>query len=95
MKRSCIGPDLIANTTDVIYYDRSTILILLYQVEPALQNINLIIGNANYDVAMFGAWWWWNAGCIGCVCVDPPTNSLAKKEVTSPADGIPREIISI
>src|SRR4029079_14161624 len=52
------------------------------------------IGNANYDIGhMFGAsGGGGNAGCIGCVCVNPASsNSLAKGAgITSPADGVPK-----
>ena len=87
--------NLIANTTSVIYYNPST------DPYTTLSNWNLqlqqtltsVIGNANYDIGhMFGAsGGGGNAGCIGCVCVNPPNNnSLAKGAgITSPADAIP------
>ncbi len=59
-----------------------------------LQNtLTNTIGSAAYDIGhMFGAsGGGGNAGCIGCVCVDPTgPNSKAKGSgITSPADGIP------
>ncbi|MEO6611049.1 MAG: reprolysin-like metallopeptidase [Chitinophagaceae bacterium] len=87
--------NLIANSTSVIYYSPST------DPYTTLSNWNLqlqqtltaVIGSANYDIGhMFGAsGGGGNAGCIGCVCVNPPNNnSLAKGSgITSPADGIP------
>ena len=58
------------------------------------QTLTSVIGSPNYDIGhMFGqSGGGGNAGCIGCVCVDPPTNnSLAKGAgITSPADGIPQ-----
>lgn len=59
-----------------------------------LQNtLTNTIGSAAYDIGhMFGAsGGGGNAGCIGCVCVDP-TSSTSKAKgsgITSPADGIP------
>jgi hypothetical protein len=88
--------NLIANTTQVIYYNPvtdpyTTLPNWNLQLQQTLTNI---IGNPNYDIGhMFGAsGGGGNAGCIGCVCVDPPTpNSLAKGAgITSPADGIPQ-----
>lgn len=88
--------NLIANTTDVIYYNPVT-----DPYSPNLSQWNLqlqrtltsVIGNANYDIGhMFGAsGGGGNAGCIGCVCVNPANNnSLGKGSgITSPADGIP------
>ncbi len=86
--------NLIANTTDVIYYDPNT-----QPYSPAnigaqgawsteLQNtLTNVIGEANYDIGhLFGAsGGGGNAGCIGCVCVDGRKGS----GFTSPADGIP------
>ncbi len=88
--------NLIASTTDVIYYNPAT------DPYTTLSNWNLqlqqtltaVIGSANYDIGhMFGqSGGGGNAGCIGCVCVDPATStSLAKGAgITSPADGIPQ-----
>lgn len=88
--------NLIANTTSVIYYSPSTdpYSTTLSQWNLQLQQtLTSVIGSANYDIGhMFGAsGGGGNAGCIGCVCVDPAnSNSLAKGSgITSPADGIP------
>ncbi|MFZ1453782.1 MAG: reprolysin-like metallopeptidase, partial [Ferruginibacter sp.] len=89
--------NLISNTTSVIYYTASsdpystTLSQWNLQLQQTLTNV---IGSANYDIGhMFGAsGGGGNAGCIGCVCVNPATsNSLAKGAgITSPADGIPQ-----
>ncbi|MBK1898127.1 GEVED domain-containing protein [Chryseobacterium paridis] len=60
-----------------------------------LQNtLTANVGNANYDIGhLFGAsGGGGNAGCIGCVCVDPTTGVPKGKGsgYTSPADGIPQ-----
>jgi hypothetical protein len=87
--------NLIAATTAVIYYDPAT------DPYTTLNSWNLQeqkamtanIGSANYDIGhMFGAsGGGGNAGCIGCVCVDPATSSSIAKGggITSPADNIP------
>jgi len=59
-----------------------------------LQNtLTSTIGSAAYDIGhMFGAsGGGGNAGCIGCVCVDPTGPGVKAKGsgITSPADGIP------
>lgn len=58
------------------------------------QTLTSVIGNDAYDIGhMFGAsGGGGNAGCIGCVCVNPASStSLAKGAgITSPADGIPQ-----
>ncbi|MGC4101740.1 zinc-dependent metalloprotease [Ferruginibacter sp.] len=88
--------NLISNTTSVIYYNTSTdpYSTTLSQWNLQLQQtLTSVIGSANYDIGhMFGAsGGGGNAGCIGCVCVNPANNnSLAKGSgITSPADGIP------
>ncbi len=89
--------NLISNTTSVIYYSASTdpYSTTLSQWNLQLQQtLTNVIGSANYDIGhMFGkSGGGGNAGCIGCVCVNPATsNSLAKGAgITSPADGIPQ-----
>lgn len=89
--------NLISNTTSVIYYTASSdpYSTTLSQWNLQLQQtLTSVIGSANYDIGhMFGATGGGgNAGCIGCVCVDPANNnSLAKGSgITSPADGIPQ-----
>ncbi|HMX79879.1 MAG TPA: zinc-dependent metalloprotease family protein, partial [Ferruginibacter sp.] len=89
--------NLIANTNAVIYYNPATDP---YSTNLSQWNLQLqqtltsVIGSANYDIGhMFGAsGGGGNAGCIGCVCVNPATStSLAKGAgITSPADGIPQ-----
>ncbi len=89
--------NLIANTTAVIYYNPATDP---YSTNLSQWNLQLqrtltsVIGNANYDIGhMFGAsGGGGNAGCIGCVCVNPANNNSRAKGsgITSPADGIPQ-----
>ena len=82
--------NLIANTTQVIYYNPSTDpYTTMSSWNNQLQNtLTSIIGEANYDIGhMFGAsGGGGNAGCIGCVCV----NGSKGRGITSPADGIPQ-----
>ena len=87
--------NLIAATTNVIYYNPST-----DPYDPAstgaggtwnaqLQStLTSVIGEANYDIGhLFGAsGGGGNAGCIGCICV----NGSKGSGFTSPADGIPQ-----
>ncbi|MBK1898129.1 reprolysin-like metallopeptidase [Chryseobacterium paridis] len=59
-----------------------------------LQNtLTTVVGNANYDIGhLFGAsGGGGNAGCIGCVCIDPSTAEPEGKGsgITSPASGGP------
>src|SRR5215216_6755545 len=95
-KDLAIHLNLIANTTSVIYYSPSadpytTLSSWNLQLQKTLTSL---IGSANYDIGhMFGAsGGGGNAGCIGCVCVDPASsNSLAKGSgITSPADAVPQ-----
>lgn len=87
--------NLVAASTNVIYYNAST-----DPYSPAstgaggawnsqLQStLTSVIGEANYDIGhLFGAsGGGGNAGCIGCVC----TNGSKGSGFTSPADGIPQ-----
>jgi hypothetical protein len=89
--------NLISNTTSVIYYTPSTdpYSTTLSQWNLQLQQtLTANIGSANYDIGhMFGSTGGGgNAGCIGCVCVDPANNNSQAKGsgITSPADGIPQ-----
>ena len=83
--------NLIASTTNVIYYNPSSDPYSnnLSQWNSQLQStLTSQIGEANYDIGhMFGAsGGGGNAGCIGCVCV----NGSKGSGITSPADGIPQ-----
>jgi hypothetical protein len=81
--------NLIAATTNVIFYDPATDpYSTLGNWNNELQaTLTSIIGEANYDIGhMFGAsGGGGNAGCIGCVCVDGQKG----RGITSPADAIP------
>ncbi|MGB7921661.1 MAG: reprolysin-like metallopeptidase [Pyrinomonadaceae bacterium] len=81
--------NLIASTTNVIYYDPATDPYTnLNSWNSQLQaTLTANIGEANYDIGhMFGAsGGGGNAGCIGCVCVDGQKG----RGITSPADSIP------
>lgn len=58
------------------------------------QTLTNTIGNDAYDIGhMFGAsGGGGNAGCIGCVCINPTSasNNAKGSGITSPADGIPQ-----
>lgn len=87
--------NLIAATTNVIYYNAATDP---YDAAATgaggtwnaqLQStLTSVIGEANYDIGhLFGAsGGGGNAGCIGCIC----TNGSKGSGFTSPADGIPQ-----
>jgi hypothetical protein len=89
--------NLVSSSTSVFYYNAATDP---YSTQLSQWNLQLQqtltanIGSANYDIGhMFGAsGGGGNAGCIGCVCVNPANNnSLGKGAgITSPADGIPQ-----
>ncbi|MCX6319668.1 MAG: M12 family metallo-peptidase [Bacteroidetes bacterium] len=81
--------NLIANTTQVIYYNPTTdpyssFDFWNYQLQSTLTNV---IGEANYDIGhMFGLnGFGGNAGCIGCVCEDGQKG----QGVSGPSNGIP------
>ncbi|MFC3159521.1 reprolysin-like metallopeptidase [Chryseobacterium arachidis] len=97
---------LLQNYPGVIYSDPATDP---YSPAAQMNNWNLQlqqtlttnVGNANYDIGhLFGAsGGGGNAGCIGCVCVNPANSTATQKGsgYTSPADGIPQgdNLISI
>lgn len=85
--------NLIANTTNVFYYNPSTDpyspASQMSQWNAQLQStLTSVIGEANYDIGhLFGAsGGGGNAGCIGCVCV----NNQKGSGITSPFDAIPQ-----
>jgi subtilisin-like proprotein convertase family protein len=92
---------LIANNDAIIYTDAATDPYSNastgadgawnQEVQTTLTNV---IGNANYDLGhLFGAsGGGGNAGCIGCVCTNPTTNTPLGKgsAYTSPSDGKPQ-----
>jgi len=98
--------NLVASSTNVIYYSPSTDpYTTLSSWNSQLQNAlnttltgpgtTLAANNAAYDIGhMFGAsGGGGNAGCIGCVCVDGVSGgggSTKGRGITSPADGIPQ-----
>nr|MBA4140042.1 fibronectin type III domain-containing protein [Segetibacter sp.] len=87
--------NLVAASTNVIYYNAST-----DPYDPAStgaggtwnaqlqKTLTSVIGEANYDIGhLFGAsGGGGNAGCIGCIC----TNGSKGSGFTSPADGVPQ-----
>jgi hypothetical protein len=89
-KDLAIHLNLIANTSDVIYYNAATDpYTTMASWNSQLQStLTSVIGEANYDIGhMFGAsGGGGNAGCIGCVCV----NGSKGSGITSPADAIPQ-----
>lgn len=62
------------------------------------QTLSVNVGSANYDIGhlLGDSGGGGNAGCIGCVCIDPtgtPATSLSKQKgsgFTSPGDGVPQ-----
>jgi len=92
--------NLIANTDAVIYTSASTDPYSAAATgaggawnQELQSTLTSVIGNANYDIGhLFGAsGGGGNAGCIGCVCVNPTTSvPLGKGSgFTSPGDAIP------
>ena len=82
--------DLVAASTNVIYYNPATdpYSTTLSSWNNSLQStLTSVIGEANYDIGhMFGrTGGGGNAGCIGCVCLSGKGSGI-----TSPADGIPQ-----
>lgn len=98
--------NLVASTTNVIYYNPitdpyTTLNSWNTQLQRALNTTltgagtALAVNNAAYDIGhMFGAsGGGGNAGCIGCVCVDgiaAGTGSTKGRGITSPGDGVPQ-----
>ncbi len=98
--------NLVASTTNVIYYVASTDpYTTLNSWNTQLQNTlsanltgtgtTLAANNAAYDIGhMFGkSGGGGNAGCIGCVCVNDTSSTTDKNKgsgITSPSDGIPQ-----
>lgn len=91
---------LIPNNTDIIYtdpltdpYSDATTGTTGAWNEELQDNLTATITNGNYDIGhLFGAsGGGGNAGCIGCVCVNPSIDvPLAKGSAfTSPSDGVP------
>jgi hypothetical protein len=87
--------NLVAASTNVIYYNASTDPYSAASTGAGgawnneLQNtLTSVIGEANYDIGhLFGAsGGGGNAGCIGCIC----TNGSKGSGFTSPADAIPQ-----
>jgi hypothetical protein len=87
--------NLIASTTNVIYYNAGTDpYTTLANWNVQLENTLIAnVGEANYDIGhMFGSTGGGgNAGCIGCICVNRSGTVNGKGSgITSPADGIPQ-----
>ena len=87
--------NLIASTTNVIYYNAGTDpYTTLANWNAQLENALIAnVGEANYDIGhMFGSTGGGgNAGCIGCICVNKVGTANGKGSgITSPADGIPQ-----
>lgn len=87
--------NLVAASTNVIYYNASTDPYSAASTGAGgawnneLQTtLTSVIGEANYDIGhLFGAsGGGGNAGCIGCIC----TNNSKGSGYTSPADGVPQ-----
>ena len=101
-----IHMNIVAETTNVIYYNPSTdpyttLSSWNVQLQNTLSNnltglfTSLAANNAAYDIGhMFGAsGGGGNAGCIGCVCVNDTSSTSDKNKgsgITSPADGVPQ-----
>ena len=94
-KDLAIHLNLIAATTNVIYYDPATDPYAAAATGAGgtwngqLQStLTSVIGEANYDIGhLFGAsGGGGNAGCIGCICV----NGSKGSGFTSPADAVPQ-----
>ncbi len=95
--------NLIAGSTQVIYYNPSTdpYTTLGNWNSQLMNTLHNVLGDAAFDIGhMFGAsGGGGNAGCIGCVCNNTlatgaggsgPNNSYKGAGITSPADGIPQ-----
>lgn len=104
-KDFAIHMNIVAQTTNVIYYNPATdpyttLANWNTQLQQALNTTltgpatSLAVNNAAYDVGhMFGSTGGGgNAGCIGCVCVNGVASGAGATKgrgITSPADGVP------